>query len=561
MHLERKLAAMAVLASALAACGGSDSETPKATVSAVDPYVACGALAGTQIPPTAISLATNGARVNSATLVPISTSNSIGEYCLVTGQIDSVDAAAQAITFNVALPTAWNGKALHLGGGAWDGYLVPATGASSYGDQPVPLARGYATFGSDGGHQAGGTDVIGDARFSMNEEMLRNFGGEQLKKTRDVALALIKSRYSASPSKTYYMGDSGGGHEGMVLLQRWPQDYDGIIVAYPALAWTPNFMKLQVVGRAMRTNGGAGWISPAKAATIRQAVLRSCDSLDGATDGIVSNENACNFNFETLLCPGGGDSGNSCLSSAQLSALKLYANPTPIPYTLANGATALPAISGASNLEQGAFTAAFGTTAAFNAPVGGGSPKIAEIGANQWFGDTMVRSTIMGNLNADSLSFDPLNPGQYLGRLQAVSAILDATNPDIQPFLNRNGKLIVVHGAVDPLIPVQATIDYYKAVVQKFGQNATDAAVRFYVVPGYAHSSGISFNASKGMPLLAALEDWVEDGVAPADNIVATDTNAGASNRTRPLCRFPTWPKYKGTGDVNLASSFSCASN
>lgn len=544
---------------AISACGGGggDAGLPPPTP-VVDTKAACTALAGTRIAAESLGLPSKGASVDTAAIAPASDTNPAGEYCLVTGKIASVDPNAQSIRFNIALPTTWNGKAMHLGGGAWDGYLVNAAGASSYGDQPMPLARGYATFGTDGGHSGEGGDFVGDARFSMNDEMLRNFGGEQLKKMRDVAMTLIKSRYGAVPSKTYYMGDSGGGHEGMVVLQRYAQDYDGIIVGYPALSWTPTFMKLQLVGRAMRTNGGAGWISQGKSATIRAALLQACDSVDGAADNIIANEAACNFNYNSLLCPGGGDTGDSCLSSAQLNVLKLYVNPTPLPYKLANDIDMLPGFGNPSNLEKGSFVAAFGSTAAFNAPAGGGSPKIAEIGANHWFGETMVRSTIMRDLNADTLSFDPLNPDQYLTRLQAVSSILDATNPDIQPFIDRKGKIIIMHGTVDPLIPAQATIDYYKSLVNKFGQSVVNTTVRLYLVPGYAHASGMSFNATGGLPLLQALERWVEKGEAPADDIVSTDKNIGAQNRTRPLCRYPTWAKYKGAGDVNIASSFEC---
>ena len=554
------LGAIVLLSSAISACGGGDDSTPTAPLP-VDSYAACSAIAGTQVAAASIGLATNGAKVNTATLVPVSATNANGEYCLVVGEITSVDPAAQNITFNVALPSSWNGNALHIGGGGWNGFLFPAAGASSYGDQPVPVARGYATFATDGGHQGGGSDFIPDARFGMNDEQLRNFGGDQLKKARDVALELIKLRYGKSASKTYFMGDSGGGHEAMVVVQRWPQDYDGVIAVYPSLAWTSNFMKLQMIGREMRLNGGAAWISRAKTDSIRAALLQACDSADGLADNNISNPSECNFDFDSLLCPGGSDTGDSCLSTAQLNALKHYIAPTPLPYSLANGITNLPAMRGESNLSQGAFVAAFGTTAAFNVPAGGGSPLISEIGANHWFGDTMVRGIIMRDLNADSLSFDPLNPGQYLSRLQAVSAILDATSLEIQPFLSRKAKLLLVHGTADPLIPAQTSIDYYGGIVQRFGQAAVDASVRFYLVPGYAHASGLSYNASKGMPLLAALEAWVEAGVAPQDNIVVTDTNAGAMNRTRPLCRFPTWPKYNGSGNPNLASSFSCTAS
>ncbi|GAP38545.1 tannase/feruloyl esterase family alpha/beta hydrolase [Piscinibacter sakaiensis] len=557
------IAAMALAFSSalfLAACGGQDDELP--TPVTKDAQAACAALASTRIPASAIGLPTTGARIDRADLVPVSATNSLGEYCLAVGRIDPVDPAAQPIGFNVALPTAWNGKAMQLGGGAWSGFLFPANGASSYGDQPVPVARGYAVVATDGGHQGGGSDVLPDARFAMNDELLRNFGGDHLKKAHDVALALIRIRYDAAPAKTYFMGDSGGGHQAMLVLQRWPQDYDGIIAVYPALAWTSTFMKLQMIGREMRREGGAGWINPAKSEAIRVALLGACDAGDGLVDGNVSNPHACRFDLDALLCPGGGDAGDACLSAAQLRVLKAYVDPAPLSYSLAHGIRALPSFRGGEfNLAKGAFTAAFGNTAAFDPPAAGGSPRLDEIGANHWFGDTMVRGAILQDLQADSLAFDPLNPGVHLARLQHVSAILDATSAEIQPFLARRGKLLLVHGTADPLIPAQASIDYYRSIVQRFGQPAVDASVRFYLVPGYAHAAGISFNATRGLPLLSALEAWVEGGTAPADNLIVTDTSSGAGNRTRPLCRYPTWPQYRGSGDPSSAASFRCAAD
>jgi feruloyl esterase len=87
------------------------------------------------------------------------------------------------------------------------------------------------------------------------------------------------------------------------------------------------------------------------------------------------------------------------------------------------------------------------------------------------------------------------------------------------------------------------------------GHTKVDNFVRFYEIPGYGHALSSVFNAS--WDSLTALESWVEKGVAPANEIV-TDT-VGVPGRTRPLCDYPSWPKYKGSGDVNLASSFTCS--
>ena len=311
-------------------------------------------------------------------------------------------------------------------------------------------------------------------------------------------------------------------------------------------------------GLTMRSNGAAGWFSPAKALTLRTAVLQACDALDGVADGIISNYNACVFDPSTVRCPGGADTGDSCFSDPQLVSLRLLETPADLPYTLANGIKQAPAFNHGADWS-GPVVVGFplGSTATFNIPSGGGTPARPEIGWDHWFADGLVRYGLMRDKNANTLLFDPLNPGPLLPRLQQLSATWDATNPDIQKFLDKGGKLILAHGESDQLIPTQPTIDYYRAIVAKFGQPVIDKSVLFYLIPGYAHLGGVSFNANQGMSVFPALEDWVEKGIAPG-TLIVTDTNIGASSRTRPMCVYPGWPKYKGTGDVNSASNFTC---
>ena len=89
----------------------------------------------------------------------------------------------------------------------------------------------------------------------------------------------------------------------------------------------------------------------------------------------------------------------------------------------------------------------------------------------------------------------------------------------------------------------------------QFGPKTVDNFARYYEIPGSGHAFGAAF--TPGWDSLTALENWVEKGVAPANQTI-TDT-AVAAGRTRPLCEYPKWPKYNGSGNVNLASSFTCA--
>jgi feruloyl esterase len=196
-----------------------------------------------------------------------------------------------------------------------------------------------------------------------------------------------------------------------------------------------------------------------------------------------------------------------------------------------------------------------GTQAAFPVP-----PKPSVLGLMHGYADAIIRNFILRDPTANTLNFDPLNPGVYAARIQDVSNFLDSNTVEIQPFMKK-GKWILVHGLSDQLIAPGASVDYYNRLVTKFGQAEVSRFMRFYTVPGYGHGSG-PFNASGGLPTLDALEQWVESGMAPGE-LVVKDTNAGLSttNRTRPLCEYPKWPRYSGSGDVNSASSYVCASN
>jgi feruloyl esterase len=198
---------------------------------------ACAGLNGMAIAQQAIGMPTTGALVTSAVVVPAAGTGvaAVAEYCKVLGDINPVDATAPKIKFQVNLPANWNGKALMFGGGGYNGVLATGLGNVPAGpaDKPAPLARGYATFGSDSGHQANANGSR-DGTFGANDEALKNFSSDAIKKTRDAAVNIIQTRYAARVQKTYFAGGSTGGREALFAVQNWPQDFDGAIVLYPA---------------------------------------------------------------------------------------------------------------------------------------------------------------------------------------------------------------------------------------------------------------------------------------------------------------------------------------
>ncbi|MUM31421.1 tannase/feruloyl esterase family alpha/beta hydrolase [Mycobacterium sp. CBMA361] len=466
-------------------------------------------------------------------------------YCRVDGAIAALDPNAQPILFSMALPTDWNSKLMHVGGGGWDGKIPDLLDTESViSSGPSPLHRGYAVVASNSGHSS--PRGWKDASFTLNEEELHNFAGDQLKKTRDVAKVIVTRRYGKDAQRTYFQGGSEGGRESMVVIQRFPEDYDGVVSAYPVFNWLSSFLKWQLVSRAMRLDNGAGWLNENSLNVLRTAELAACDELDGARDGLISNVAACNFDPRSVLCAAGANP-NTCLTDAQVATVEVMHSSGRWPYELTNGQTFRPRYYPGTSLTSDAF----GTEAQFT--TGGDFEGLGEINA---FADSLIRYVLKADPSAGTLDFDPMNPGPLLSAVQAASATFDQTSTDIQRYLDRGGKWIIVHGLSDELPMASATVDYYRSLQDRFGGKTLDKSVRFYAIPGYAHGHG-DFDATHGIPLLDALESWVEAGQAPGD-LTATDTNENA-HRTRPACMYPTWPRYTGSGSLNSASSFECA--
>lgn len=550
----------------LAACSSNDDNN-----ASTQAPLSCAQLNGTTVPASAIGLPTTGAKVTSSEVIPAAGSGAgaVGEYCKVLGEINPVDPAAPKIKFQLNLPANWNSKAMMFGGGGYNGTIATGTANVPAGpaDKPVPLGRGYATFGSDSGHQADAT-TSRDGSFGLNDEALKNFSGDAIKKTRDVALSLIKSRYGSNPTKSYFAGGSTGGREALLAVSNWPADWDGAIVLYPA--WNAASLDLQF-GRITRALAQPGaYPSREKRKVLYDAAIEACDALDGVRDGLISNITACNATFDPatatvngtpVRCPNGTDTGNTCLSDAQIAAYNVTNTPLQLSYTLASGENSYPGFNtwgtdfgnpGTTPPQPTVLTLALGTDQpAFPMPpvTATSSPPYLSTFWDQW-----VRYFVTRNPNFNSLTLDPQNPGQYQSRIVELTGIQDANKTDLSPFQAKGGKILMAHGMADALVSTRATEQYWARIRKTMGADRVDSFARFYEIPGYGHAASSVFNAA--WDSLTALENWVENNAAPGSQVVA-DT-AGVPGRTRPLCQYPAYPRYVG-GDVNQAASFTCA--
>jgi feruloyl esterase len=552
----------------------------------------CAKLTGRTVSAAAIGLPTRGAVVLKATSMPATGTGvaAVGPYCKVEGQIAPVDRKAPPISFQLNLPAQWNGKGLMFGGGGYNGTVatggtssitrngstITLTGNVPAGpvDQRAPLSRGYATFGSDSGHQAG---LYGsrDGSFGANEEARRNFAGDALKKTRDTAADLIKAYYGRDAQRTYFAGGSTGGREALLAVGRWPRDFDGAIALYPA--WNAAVLNLHFgrMTRALAQPGAFPGLLQRQA--LYKAALQACDPLDGVEDGLISNQAACDAGFDPATATLGdqplrcaaGTTGDACLTDAQIAAFKVLNSPTVPTFALPSGEKSYPGLTTwgtdfgftAPNPAQSAvLTLGLGTDAPSAYPM---TPvRLASLtgvatsppyGSTFW--DQWVRYFVTDDTMFNALALDPERPGVWQQRIVQLIELQDANRSDFSAFRARGGKLLLAHGVHDALVSNRATQQFVARVRRAMGEAATADFLRYYEIPGYGHSVSNQFGAA--WDSLTALENWVERGVAPVNQVVM-DT-VGVPDRTRPLCEYPAWPRYQGTGDVNQASSFTCA--
>jgi feruloyl esterase len=415
-------------------------------------------------------------------------------------------------------------------------------------DRPAPLARGYVTYGTDSGHQnAPGVPL---QAFALNDEALENFAHAAYKKVRDVAVELMKRRYGAAPKKLYFFGSSEGGREGITMAQRYPADFDGIFSRVPVINW----VALQVAGtRAGKAQFGDGWLSPAVTKLVGEAVIGACDARDGLADGIVSDYEDClrAFDATKLRCAAGATQG--CLSESQLKSVLAIQTPLQLNFALANGVRGYPAWGRGGENAPGT-----GPVGGWPAWQSGDAPPTLPPGpasSRAWlYGSGAIQYFIMRDPNSDPRTF---NPDDHAGRMREVSALMDSTDPDLTAFMARGGKLIISEHMADYAQSPYAGVEYYKSVIARMGQPAAEIFLRLYVTPGADH---MGIGAPSSVDMVEVLSEWVERGNGPGDLVQAAHELKPpfAVTATRPMCRYPAFPRYRG-GDATRAESFECA--
>jgi hypothetical protein len=484
---------------------GCDDSEPAPPPDEPTPQAQCEGLSGKTV---------EGASIDGAQLV--AAAGSLPEYCKVLGSLPP------ALQFEVRLPSAWNGRTVYAGGGGYNG-SIPSTDAYT--------PRGYVSIASNGGH----TGTAFDGSFALDPVKLEDYASLAIHRVLPVAKALIQQRYGKGATKTYFEGCSNGGREALIEAQRWPEDFDGIIARAPAYNLVELFLTFNQHTRQLLQPGAN---PDAKLQALSQATMAACDAKDGLADGIISHLAACTFEPSTLRCTG-ADSA-TCLTAAQEASVQRIYSPELLKGQVINAGW--PA---GGEADPGAWSPW---------KTGGGNAATS-LGAN--FGSGMVKFFITQDPAYDPLAFEP---DAWASRIQEVAAKVSANSTDLSRFRARGGKLILWHGGTDAAISINGTTAYYQGVVQASGGQAqADTFVEYFTAPGVNHCVGGA--GADSVDLLGALENWTDKGVAPSQaGLVATKRNAqtGQTVLTRPLCKYPQYPRYQGTGDVQSAASFTC---
>jgi len=458
-------------------------------------------------------------------------------FCRVSGVIKP--SADSNIPFEVWMPAAgWNGRFQGAGNGGFAGSIL-------YDQMATALTHGYATAGTDTGHQGGMADA-GWAR--QHPEKVIDFGYRAIHDMTTTARAVIGAYYGEPPAYSYFSSCSNGGRQALMEAQRYPDDYDGIIAGAPANYLTHLFANAVWDLLALR---GDAYIPSRKLPAIEAAALAACDALDGANDGIIADPAHCQFDPAILRCKGAET--DSCLTTPQVDALKkLYAGGR-----LSNGTPLFPGYTPGGEADPGGWATW----------ITGPAPERSVMYA---FGTQFFRNMVFNDPTWDYRSFNADRDSKVAD--EKLGPVLNATDPDLSRFQSRGGKLILYHGWSDAAIAPRNTIDYYQNVTAKMGQRRTDGFVRLYMVPGMEHCFGGPGPSSFGQlgvaggdadhDMEAALERWVERGVAPGTIIGAKRRSdfdpASPVLRTMPICVWPKAPRYLGKGSTNDAASFAC---
>ena len=518
--------ALAISALIMAACVSPGRRGPAAEIATATPT--CGVEALRELPDVRITSVTEA--------------SAPAPHCKVMGVIDT------ETNFELLLPDDWNGKFVMGGGGGFVGSVI--NWALLFG----AVQSGYATVGTDTGHQANSLD----ASWALNNlERIVSFGHQAVHRTAVTSQALISAYYGRESSRDYFVGCSRGGGQALMEAQRYPEDFDGIVAGAPAYNWTHELGARNAwVTQIMYPDPddlGMAVIGPEQSQLIGNAILEQCDALDGLEDGILNNPLLCDFDVSSLAC-GDGES-DACLTDEHVAAAKRIYDDLHI-----QGERVWPGMPPGGELSPFGWNLWFTGGLDFQEDVGdfqegatteSDFPAPETPNAHFAFGNGLMKYLVFQDpeWNYADYTFETFHSD-----VAVVAPTLNATNPDLSAFRERGGKLLIHNGWADMALSPLGTIEYYEQVLEHDPSAVGD--VRLIMLPGVDHCTGGA--GPYQINVLNEIDKWVETGEAPDQLKAFWLDEQNQPDGSRPVCAYPKYLVYNGSGDTRDAASFSC---
>lgn len=447
------------------------------------------------------------------------------------------------VEFEVWVPTPWNGKIVTTGNGGYSNAL-------SYRDMVNALRQGYATIGGDTGHQTATPDDL--LWGASHPARIAEWGSHSIHSITVPGKRIVERLGGAAPRRAYFYGCSTGGHQAYAEMQRYPEDFDGVIAGAPGnnrVRLNAGFLWQFLANR--RRGAEAEPILPAhKLPAITKAVVAACDGLDGVTDGVIDDPRRCAFDPASMLCT--SSDGPGCLTQPQVEAFARMSRGAQNPRTGEQIYPGWPRGSEAlTTLPDGR------PSSGWHQYWGGAEPTRV----NFW------RYWLFSDPRWDWWSFD-FDRHMSLAD-ETLGSLIDQNSVVLDTFKRRGGKAVVFQGWQDPVVNALDTIAYVDRLRARQGPTETDGFFRLFLVPGMGHCGGgtgatVFGNSGERPPvvdvdhdLLMALDAWVEQGRVP-ERLIAARVENGRTTRTRPLCAYPKRAVYAGAGSTDDAASFVC---
>jgi pimeloyl-ACP methyl ester carboxylesterase len=445
----------------------------------------------------------------------------------------------------------WNGRYRGEGGGGYAGQI-------SYGGLAAGVRAGYATASTDTGHVAsvGGTFAL-NSDGTLNRQSIVDFAERSLHELAVKSKAVIKAYYDRTPMYSYWNGCSTGGRQGLMAAQRFPQEYDGLVIGAPAINWD-RFIAAELWPQIVMNKTVGAPIAASKLTAVTSAAVAACDASDGVKDGIINDPCKCTYDPAALACKAGdpstlrepqgrpeqgrgttsagspraesrGDDPAACLTPQESDAVR----------KIWNGPTSASGERLWFGLERGTPLAG----------LAGGNPfPIASTHFQYWIRQdpkfdwhTLREADFEADFNTSQRKFNE---------------VIGTDDPTLAAFRKRGGKMIIWHGEADPLIFPRGTVNYFERVLAaNGGAQQVSQFARLFMAPGVGHCAG--GDGPNPVGVFETLVNWVEKGVAP-DMLPASRTRENGTVMSRPLCPYPTVARWNGKGSTDEAGNFSC---